>query len=560
MDVSDYPDFSSHGYQVTRELGRNREAGRITYLATAQNLDQQVVIKEFRFALADANWSGFKAYQREIEMLQQLEHPRIPRYLDCFETQVGFCLVQEYKNAPSLVERRSFNPEDIKQIALSVLEILVYLQRRTPPIIHRDIKPENILVDKQLNAYLVDFGFARIRGGELALSSVAAGTPGFMPPEEQFGRPLTEASDLYSLGATLICLLTGIRSVDIGKLIDDDYRFDFKRLVPNLSASFISWLEKMVAPNVKQRFNNAAAALDALKPMRVVGSANSVESLVGVVKGRRLQTLLGLATLGIVTSWVGINSILYQTEVPQPEIAPPLEEQVRQVKQFKQCVKCNLQGADLMSADLMSADLSSANLSSAYLRSADLRSAKLRSAYLVSANLTGANLTGADLTGANLTGADLTGANLMGAYLRGANLEGANLTGADLTGADLRGANLMSSANLTGAYLMGADLRDAYLMGANLEGADLERANLRSADLRDAKLSSADLSSADLSSADLRGADLKGANLKGANLRSADLRGADLRNADLRGAKLSSAKLTSADLEGAIMPDGKKHP
>jgi len=550
MDVSDYPDFSSHGYQVTRELGRNREAGRITYLATAQNLDQQVVIKEFRFALADANWSGFKAYQREIEMLQQLEHPRIPRYLDCFETQVGFCLVQEYKNAPSLVERRSFNPEDIKQIAVSVLEILVYLQRRTPPIIHRDIKPENILVDKQLNAYLVDFGFARIRGGEMALSSVAAGTPGFMPPEEQFGRPLTEASDLYSLGATLICLLTGIRSVDIGTLIDDDYRFDFKKLVPQLSASFISWLEKMVAPNVKQRFDNATVALEALKSNRVVGSADGRKSLVGVVKGRRLQTLLGLATLGIVTSWAGINSILYQTEVPQPEIAPQLEKQVRQVKQFKQCVKCNLQGADLRSADLSSADLSSANLSSADLSSADLRSAKLRSAYLVSANLTGAKLRSADLAGANLTGADLTGAYLTGAYLRGANLEGANLRDADLTGADLTGANLMSSANLTGADLSSAKLRDAYLMGANLEGANLRDAKLRSADLRDAKLSSAQLTSADLTSAKLRGA----------NLSSADLRGADLRGADLRNADLTSADLRNADLEGAIMPDGKKHP
>jgi serine/threonine protein kinase len=393
MNVSDYPDFSSHGYQVTKELGRNREAGRITYLATAQNLDHQVVIKEFRFALADANWSGFKAYQREIEMLQQLAHPRIPRYLDSFETQVGFCLVQEYKNAPSLVERRSFNPEDIKQIALSVLEILVYLQRRTPPIIHRDIKPENILVDKQLNAYLVDFGFARIRGGELALSSVAAGTPGFMPPEEQFGRPLTEASDVYSLGATLICLLTGTRSVDIGNLIDDNYRFDFKKLVPKLNPSFIAWLDKMVAPNVKQRFNNAAAALDALKPMRVVGGANGVESLVGVVKDRRLQTLLGLTTLGIVTSWAVINSRVYQTEVPQTEIAPQLEMQVRQVKQFKKCLKCNLQGADLRGADLEDADLRGADLKDADLRSADLRSANLRGADLRSAKLSiGVNL------------------------------------------------------------------------------------------------------------------------------------------------------------------------
>lgn len=225
-------------YKVVRELGRNQEGGRITYLATDTSLDppQQVVIKEFRFAASGANWSGFKAYEREIAILQQLEHPRIPRYLDSFETKMGFCLVQEYKNALSLAVRRSFTPEDIKKIAVSVLEILVYLQKRIPPVIHRDIKPENIVVDKQLNAYLVDFGFARIRSGELALSSVAAGTPGFMPPEEQFGRSLTEASDLYSLGATLICLLTGTRSLDVGNLIDDNYRFDFKGKVPQLSS------------------------------------------------------------------------------------------------------------------------------------------------------------------------------------------------------------------------------------------------------------------------------------------------------------------------------------
>ena len=486
MNVSDYPDFSRHGYQVTRELGRNREAGRITYQATAQNLDHQVVIKEFRFALADANWSGFKAYQREIEMLQQLEHPRIPRYLDSFETQVGFCLVQEYKNAPSLVERRSFNPEDIKQIALSVLEILVYLQRRTPPIIHRDIKPENILVDKQLNAYLVDFGFARIRGGELALSSVAAGTPGFMPPEEQFGRPLTEASDVYSLGATLICLLTGTRSVDIGNLIDDNYRFDFKKLVPSLNPGFIAWLEKMVAPNVKQRFDNAAAALNALKPMRVVGGANGVESLVGVVKGTRLQTWLGLTTLGIVTSWAGINSRVYQTEVPQPEIAPQLEiatqleMQVRQVKQFKKCLMCNLQGADLRSADLEDADLRGADLKDADLRGVDLRSADLSRAKLRSAKLRSAYLVSADLVSADLVSADLSSANLVGAHLRSANL----------TSADLRGANLTT-----------ADLSSANLRSAKLSSADLSNANLRSANLRDAKLSSAQLTSADLEGA-----------------------------------------------------------
>ncbi|MEW6495722.1 MAG: LamG-like jellyroll fold domain-containing protein [Cyanobacteriota bacterium] len=275
-------------YKVVRKLGHNREGGRITYLATTHSTGKQVVIKEFRFAASGANWSGFKAYEREIEMLKQLQHPRIPYYLDSLETKSGFCLVQEYKNALSLAVRRSFTAEDIKQIAVSVLEILVYLQQRIPPVIHRDIKPENILVDKKLNAYLVDFGFARIRDGEFAMSSIAAGTPGFMPPEEQFGRPLTEASDLYSLGATLICLLTGTRSVDIGQLIDDDYRFDFKNLVPQLSFRFVKWLTKMVEPNLKHRYPNAAVALAALKPIQVKGSDLTF---------RRKAFVLGLSSL-----------------------------------------------------------------------------------------------------------------------------------------------------------------------------------------------------------------------------------------------------------------------
>jgi serine/threonine protein kinase len=263
-EMNNFPDFSSHGYEVINELARNREAGRITYLASNLNLNQKVTIKEFRFASEGTNWSGFKAYEREIEILQQLDHPRIPRYFDSFETPQGFCLVQEYKNAPSLAERRSFTPKEIMRITISVLEILVYLQKRIPPVIHRDIKPENILVDEQLNAYLIDFGLARIGGEQMALSSVAAGTPGFMPPEEQFGRPLSQSSDLYTLGATLICLVTGTRSVNIGRLINEEYRFSFKPLVPQLSPWFVDWLTKMVEPNVRKRFANAEVALSAL--------------------------------------------------------------------------------------------------------------------------------------------------------------------------------------------------------------------------------------------------------------------------------------------------------
>ncbi|MEH2201090.1 serine/threonine protein kinase [Nostoc sp.] len=297
IPLNHHPDFSEQGYQVISELGCNREGGRITYLANLLDSNEQVVIKEFCFARASADLSGVKAYEREIEILKQLNHSRIPRYVDSFEMPGAFYLVQEYKNAPSLGLTRSFYPEEIKQIALSILEILVYLQKQVPSIIHRDIKPENILVDEELNAYLVDFGLARIQGAKIALSSFVAGTSGFMPPEEQFGHSLTEASDLYSLGATLICLLTNTRSVEIGKLIDDNYRFNFQKLVPQISPRFRWWLMKMVERNRKHRYANAAIALKALGQIEVVGSATGIDNFISTIKARKRATVLGLATV-----------------------------------------------------------------------------------------------------------------------------------------------------------------------------------------------------------------------------------------------------------------------
>ena len=295
--MNNLPDFSTLGYQVIRELGHNYVGGRITYLATNLRIQQSVVVKQFHFAKFSSDWSGFKAYEREIQVLQGLNHPGIPRYLDSFETPDGFCMVQEYKNAQSLSVPRSFAPDEIKQIAASILEILVYLQNRIPSVIHRDIKPENILVDEQLNVYLVDFGFARIGGGEVAMSSVALGTLGFMPPEQLYNRQLTEATDLYSLGMTLICLLTGTKSTAIDALIDEDNQINFKPLVSQLSFRFIDWLEKLVQPNPKNRYGNAAAAWEALKPIYVIRipevqlSQSSLKFKASRLRERLIQTI-----------------------------------------------------------------------------------------------------------------------------------------------------------------------------------------------------------------------------------------------------------------------------
>ncbi|MGB7440925.1 MAG: serine/threonine-protein kinase [Coleofasciculaceae cyanobacterium] len=267
--MSNFSDLSSHGFSVVRELGHNRAGGRVTYLAINLANRLPVVIKQFLFAKRDSHWSDYEAIKREIQVLQGLNHPGIPSYLDSFETPTGFCLVQEYKDAPSLAEPRSFDPDEIKKIAISLLNILIYLQNRLPPISHRDIKPENILVDDQLYVFLVDFGLAQIGESEFAMSSIAKGTVGFMAPEQLFNRQLSKASDLYGLGATLICLLTGTPSPEISNFIDDDYRLNFKHLVPSLSLRWIEWLEKMVELKPKDRLPDAQTALEALKPIYI---------------------------------------------------------------------------------------------------------------------------------------------------------------------------------------------------------------------------------------------------------------------------------------------------
>lgn len=280
--MSQFPDFSSHAYQVEQELGHNRAGGRVTYLAQDTRTQERVVLKQFQFAKLGSSWSDYDTYQREIQLLQALNHPGIPSYLDAFQTIDGFCMVQEYKAAVPLSRVRSFSPDDIKQIAIAALEVLIYLQTRIPSVIHRDIKPDNILVDTAGSVYLVDFGFAHIGEGEVGVSSVVKGTLGFMPPEQLFNRQLTEASDLYGLGMTLICLLTATPTDRIGDLVDISYQVSFKHLVPKLSSHWITWLEKMVEPRLKNRYSNAITALAALpasplRPPETHFSQSSVE-------------------------------------------------------------------------------------------------------------------------------------------------------------------------------------------------------------------------------------------------------------------------------------------
>ncbi|XZN93406.1 MAG: serine/threonine protein kinase [Microcoleus sp.] len=304
QSTNEYPDFSSQGYKVDRVLGENSSGGRVTYKAIQIKDQKAVAIKQFQFATSTTSWAGYNAYQAELKILRSLNHPNIPLYLNSFETANGFCLVQEYKKAVALSHSQHLELHEIKQIALDILNVLVYLQQQSPPIVHRDIKPENILVNRsrQIAAYLVDFGFART-SGDTAVSSVVKGTMGFMPPEQLFNRELTESSDLYSLGMTLICLLTKTKSTEIGNLLDEHSRIQFKKKLPKLNSQFVNWLEKMVSISIKTRYPNAAIALKELQPIDIGGENSILGKGLNFTNSKSTNVIFGsLVILGIMAS------------------------------------------------------------------------------------------------------------------------------------------------------------------------------------------------------------------------------------------------------------------
>jgi hypothetical protein len=311
--MSDYPDLTDYGYQIEAELGRNREGGRITWKAIAIKTQKTVVIKQFCFAQANSSWSGYKAYSQEIAILQKLGHLNIPRYLDGIETDNGFCLVQEYIIATPCNRFRHLTLVEVRQVAQKMLDILIYLQQQSPPIIHRDLCLDNILLDEALNVYLIDFGFSSLGSKEVSASSVFRGTPGFIAPE-QIVQP-TIASDIYSLGVCLVCLIAhqDIAEVRAAAIADDPYQLNIKELLPALEPQFLSWLEKMTNAKVSQRFPDAQTAQKALLGLDLeldlpvvatqetgITSAESNSLLKPkIIGGVAISTVTAIATWGI---------------------------------------------------------------------------------------------------------------------------------------------------------------------------------------------------------------------------------------------------------------------
>jgi len=276
-------------YEIEKILGKGGFG--TTFAARDCRTDNRVAVK--RLDLRDVeDWKSVELFEREAAILRRLNHPQIPEYIDFIpiEAEHAGLLVQELAPGRSLAQMLAevgcLAEEEVVKVAEQLLGVLAYLGSLSPPVVHRDIKPANLIIDPQGVVRLVDFGAVKdVAARASTIGSTIVGTFGYMAPEIIRGGG-EHRSDLYSLGMTMIALLTGIEPND----------FPLRRLRPDFrgrascSEAVIEVIERLTEPIPEDRYSDAAAARSALSDAVARATlADPKASLRALVKAKEIE-------------------------------------------------------------------------------------------------------------------------------------------------------------------------------------------------------------------------------------------------------------------------------
>src|SRR5438876_854362 len=178
--------------------------------------DRLVAIKEVKLlglhprAMIEAT----HAFERDVSLLSQLDHPNLPHLYEHFRSPGHWYLVMDFIVGETLEAYQGKAPNrrlllsEVFAIGLQLCTVLHYLHSQQPPIVFRDLKPANIMRTPAGQLYLIDFGIARSFKPGQAKDTVALGSLGYAAPEQYGTAQTTPRADIYSLGAVLHQLLT----------------------------------------------------------------------------------------------------------------------------------------------------------------------------------------------------------------------------------------------------------------------------------------------------------------------------------------------------------------
>lgn len=255
-------------YQILKKIGQGGMSE--VYLANDLQMDMMVAVKEVRTDIeydkhgrkVDLN-AYIKGLENECDLLKSVDHPVLPRTLSIDRGQKIYVIMDyiDGEDMSKILKRDGkLSQEQVLDCALQVCDALRYLQAHNPPIVYRDLKPSNIMWKNDGGFKLIDFGTAiEYRPGQKYPNM---GTRGFGAPEQlRKQNPVADQrSDIYSLGATMYCLLTG-------KTPNEELmqKHTLREFNPTVSIGLENVIKRCVEPDPNARYQSAAELLYALE-------------------------------------------------------------------------------------------------------------------------------------------------------------------------------------------------------------------------------------------------------------------------------------------------------
>lgn len=232
--------------------------------------------------LKDSNPKAIELFEREFEVLNQSEHPGIPKAEEYFkftprDSSVPLhCLVMEKIFGTDLEEyiKQRGKPID-ERCAIDWLDQIAHILQviHERKLLHRDIKPSNIILRPDGQLALIDFGavgrFDNGGGSQSPISPTYIYTPGYASPEQTMGRAVPE-SDFFSLGRTFVYLLTGKQIVE---MLDEDRAFNWESYVPHISPGFVAQIDRMMREPVSERPHSASEIINWVVENRAISKS-----------------------------------------------------------------------------------------------------------------------------------------------------------------------------------------------------------------------------------------------------------------------------------------------
>jgi Tol biopolymer transport system component/serine/threonine protein kinase len=196
-------------YQIIEELGKGG-MGKV-YKAQDTEINEKVAIKLIKPEIS-ADEKTVERFQNELKFTRKISHRNICRMYDLNKEEGSYYITMEYVSGEDLKSfiRRAAPISIPKAISIAKQVCDGLEEAHSLGVVHRDLKPSNIMIDKNGNARIMDFGIARSTTGKgITDKGMMIGTPEYMSPEQVEGKEVDQRTDIYSLGIILYEMLTG---------------------------------------------------------------------------------------------------------------------------------------------------------------------------------------------------------------------------------------------------------------------------------------------------------------------------------------------------------------